>query len=798
MRNWKFALRSLARRKGFAAAVVVILALGIGAHTAVFSMIDAVLVKSLPFPDSERLVYVLEASPSKNEPESLIAPGRLADWNRMNHTFDGIAASYTENVTDSSGEEPERLAGRRVSPGYFRVFGTKPLYGRTFTAEEDLAGGPTSAVIGYQFWTRRYRQSPDAIGRRLILQGTGYTIVGVMPKNFQSRDVDIWIPAQINSWLMRIRDARFYAGVGRMKPGVTIAQARDDLARVQRQLGEQFPQSDKGWSAVVRSLKEMRVGQYRKTLLFVFGAVAMLLLIALANVAGLMLTQLQQREREMAIRSSIGAARSQILGAVLREVMLLAAAGVTLGCALAAWLVSMMERVFTTLPAPDGFPIGWRALLFAALAGVGAVAACGLLPAIQATRADLSGILAQAGRGGSGGRHRWQRWLVTAQVALTVLLLSTAGLMLRSYYNLAHVDLGFDPSHTITFHMGAAWNEDRTRIGQMQEALMDQLARTPGVASAGFANFLPASSATLRYQVRLTETAPTGESNKITTGERSISRGYLKALGAPILAGSDCPDLRTLATSPPKALVNRRFVELFGKGRNLVGQHLQFLAELVTPDSKPMEIVGVAGDIREDSQNVAPGPFLYVCIAPGGWPDPEYVVRALESPGVLERAIRPIARQIDPTRAIFGLKTLPEVLNESLDEPRLKSRVVTMFALAAMLLASVGLYSLVTQVVTARTREIGVRMTLGAEPRRIVGQVVAGVAQLLAIGAASGVLLTWIAGRLMQSLLFGVNATDAATLSGAILTLFFVAALATIVPARRAARIDPLAAIRGE
>jgi putative ABC transport system permease protein len=797
MTHWKLALRSLTRRKAFTAVVVAILALGIGANTAVFSVVDAVLLKPLPFPDSDRLVNVLEASPSKSEPESLIAPARLADWNRLNHTFDGIAASYAENVTDTSGAEPERLAGRRVSPGYFRVFGTRPLYGRTFTPDEDVAGGPASAVIGYAFWTRRYHQSPAAIGRRLIVQGAGYTIVGIMPKDFQTANIDVWIPAQTPPFLMRIREARFYSGVGRMKPGVSIAQAHDDLARVQRQLGEQFPQTDKGWSALVRSLKEVRVGDYRKTLLFVFGAVAMLLLIAVANIAGLMLTQLQQREREMAIRSSIGATRTQILGAVMREILLMAAAGVALGCALAVWLVEAAGKMFPTLLAPGGFQLGWRALAFAA-AGVGAATLCGLLPAWQATRANLSAILAQAGRGGSGVRHQWQRGLVAGQVALTVLLLASAGLMLRSYYNLAHVDLGFDPSRTVTFHMGAAWNEDRTRIGQMQEALVDQLARTPGVEATGFANFLPASAATLRYQVALVETARTEETGKINTGERSISRGYLKAMGAPLVAGTDCPDLRTLSAPPPKALVNRRFVELFAKGRNLVGQHIRFLQDLVTPDAQAMEIVGVAGDLREDALNVAPGPYLYVCIAPGGWPDPEYVVRAQGSPGPLEQAIRPIAHQIDPTRAVFGVKTVPEVLNESLDEPRLKSRVVTVFALAAMLLAAVGLYSLVALVVTARTREIGVRMTLGAEPRQIVGQLMAGVGRLLAIGAVAGLLLTWMADRLLRALLFGVNATDGVTLSGALLTLAVVAALATFVPARRAARIDPLAAIRGE
>ncbi len=794
MKHWTLAVRSLTRRKGFTAAVVAILALGIGANTAVFSVVDAVLLKPLPYPDSARLVSVLEASPSKSAPESLIAPGRLEEWSRMNRTFAGVAASYTENVTDTSGSEPERLAGRRVSPGYFRVFGSRPLLGRTFTPEEDREGGPTAAVISYALWTRRYHQSADAIGQRLMVGGTGFTIVGVMPPEFASPTIDVWLPAQIGPYLMRIREARFYTGIGRMKPGVTIAQAQADLAHVQQQLGEQYPQTDRGWSAVVRDLKETRVREYRKTLLFVFGAVALLLAIAVANIAGLMLTQLQRREREMAIRSSIGATRGQILAAVMREILLMAALSAALGCAVAAWLLQALGKLFTTLPAPGGFALGWRALIFAALAGTVAAMLCGLLPAVAATRANQAAILAQAGRGNSGGSHRWQRALVAGQVALTVVLLASAGLMLRSYYNLAHVDLGFDPTHAITFHMGAAWDENRTRIGQMQEALMDRLGRTPGVEAAGFANFLPASGATLRYQVSLVETA----GDKITTGERSISRGYLKTLGAPILAGADCPNLRTLLQPPPKALVNRRFAELFGQGRNLVGQHLRMLDVGYPADAPPMEIVGIAGDLREDALNVAPGPFLYVCISPGGWPDPEYVVRAHGSPLPLEQAIRPIVHQIDAARAVFGVKTLPEVLDESLDEPRLKSGVVTAFAVAAMLLAAVGLYSLMALVVAARTREIGVRMTLGAEPRQIVRQLLAGVGRLVAIGAAAGLALTWLTGRVLRALLYGVSPMDSMTIAAAILALAVVAGVAAFVPARRAARVDPLAAIRGE
>jgi len=802
IKQWVLAWRSLVRRPGFFAAVVAILAVGIGVNTALFCVIDAVLLRPLPYPNAGRLVTVLEASPAKNEKVSLIAPARLADWNRMNRTFEGIAGFYSENVTDTSGAEPERLAARRVSPGYFLVFGVKPAVGRTFTPDEELDGGPASVVINYNFWTRRYHNMPDVIGRRLILGGRGFTIVGVMPKPFfekfmgaTSPEIDLWLPAQLPADLMRVREARFLIGVGRMKPGVTIPQAQGDLANIQRELGRQFPQTDKDWSALLGDLKEARVGDYRQTLLFVFGAVGLLLLIAVANIAGLMLTQLQRRARELAIRASMGATRAQIIGAVMREVLLIAAAGVGLGWVIAAWLMDFLKTVLTDVPRLAEIQMDWQALLFAAFSGVFAATLCGLLPALHATRADLAAALSQAGRGLSGERHQWQRVLVAGQVAITILLLASAGLMLRSYYNLSHVDLGFDSGHAITFHVSAAWGEDRLRVGQLQKQLVAEFGSIPGVEAAAFTNFLPVSGATLRYQFALEGSARIGETGKITVGERSISRGYLKALGAPLVAGQDCPDLDSLAKGPAKALVNRRFADLYSEGPSVLGRHLRFVED---PNGPPTEIAGVVGNIREDAWNTAPVPYVYACIVPGGWPDPEYVVRTHGDLRTLLQAISPLAHRVDPTRAVFGVKRLQEVLEGSLDQPRLNTQLLLVFALAALALASIGLYGLVTLIVTARTREIGVRMALGAQPVQILTQFAASIGRLLAAGIASGLVLTFLADRVLRSMLFGVSPMDTIALSGAVLTLAAVSALATLVPARRAARIDPLDALRAE
>ncbi|HTB14784.1 MAG TPA: ABC transporter permease [Bryobacteraceae bacterium] len=799
MKQWQIALRALLRRPGYSLTAIAMLILGIGATTTLFSVVDTILLRPLPYLNPDRLVTLLEASPSKNKKESLIAPGRLEDWNRLNQTFETIGGSYTENVTDTSGAEPERLAGRRVSPRFFAVYGAPPLIGRTFTKEEEVNGGPPAAVISYGVWTRRYGQNLSVLNQRLVLAGKAYPIVGVMPKEFAAPSVDLWIPAQIAPFLMRLREARFFSGIGRMKPGVTMQQAQADLARVQQQLGEQYPQTDKGWSAVTQDLKEQRVGDYRRTLLLVFGAVALLLLIAVANISGLTLAQLHQREREMAIRSSVGASRGQVIGTVMREVFLIAAAGAACGALISMLLVNVMAKTFTDLPRMSELAFNWRALLFAVAASLAATVVFGAIPALQSTRTDLAPLLAESSRSISGGRRRLQRGLVVAQLAFTVLLLASAGLLLRSYYNLSHVDYGFDTGNAVTFHVGAAWDENRPRIGRMQLNILSELERFPGVEAAGMTNFLPATGATLNYQIVLEGLAQTEEKGTYTVGERTVTAGYLQALKIPLLAGDWCPapePIKLDKPTPAKALVNRRFVELYGKGQNIVGRHYRFAQNGVM--ESPDEIVGVIGDAREDGLAASASPYIYTCQPAGAWPDPEYVVRTKGDPRALLQQIRHIVHGIEPNRAVFGVKLLDTVVDEALEQPRLNTRFVAMFAAAAMLLASVGLYSLISLIVTARTREIGVRIALGASRAQIMRLIFTGAVQLLAAGIVAGLALTLGAERLIKSVLFGVSPLDAETLAAAVAVLAAVSMLAAYLPAKRAASIDPLEAMRIE
>ena len=788
------AWRALVRRPAFTLTAIVTLSAGIAITTTMFSIVNGILLRPLPYPDAGQMVAVYESSPGRRERASLLAPVRLEDWHRLNRTFTAISGSYTESVTDTSGAEPERLDGRRVMPRFFEAFGMAPLAGRTFVEDEERFGGSAAAVISEGFWARRFARSPGAIGARLTVAGTGYTIVGVMPRAFTTAATDVWVPAQLSPALMRIREARFLTGVARMKPGVTLAEAQADLSRVQARLGEQYPGSDKEWSADVRDLKEVRVGEYRRPLLLVFGAVALLFAIAIANAAGLLLVQLHRRAPEFAVRSAIGGSRRQIVAAVMREVLLLAAAGAVVGAALSFWLSRAAALAFPAIPRIAETGVNGRVLAFAAVATGVTALAFGLVPAVFATRARVATLLASSGRGVSGGTHRLQGVMVVAQLALGVVLAGSAGLLVRSYGAMTGVDSGFDPAGVLTFHMGAAWGEDRARIGQLQVRLLDELHRLPGVRSAGYANFLPGTGATLRSQVAVAGLASREAGGLFTVGQRTVTPGYLRALSIPLVAGQLCDEVQPEFSSSKvrDGMVNRRFVEQYAEGQNVIGRRLTFSQQ----GGGGFRIVGVVGDVREDRPAAPVVPYVYTCLPAGSWPDPEYVVRAGGDPRLLIAAIRQLVKSLDPARPVFGLKPLTEVIDAALDQPRLNAAALGTFAAAALVLAALGLYSLLMLLVAQRRRELGVRMALGATPRDLVRVVVAGAGRLVAVGVATGLVLTLAAGHLLRTMLFGVGPYDPRALAAAVAALALAALAAVVSPARQAASVSAMDAMR--
>lgn len=804
LRSWRLALRALARRPAYAVTAVVVLALGIGATATLFSVVNTVLLRPLPFPDSGQLALVLAANPSKRQNASLVSPAELADWNRMNQTFVaglGLAGEYGESDTDTGGTVPERLAALRVTPGYFQVYGMAPWRGRTFLPVEETLIGPGAAVISYGYWTRRYARSPQALGQRLVFSGVPYTIVGVMPRDFTSSNIDVWLPAKLPPALAQMREARFLTAVGRLRPGVTMAAAQADLARVQALTGRQYS-AEAGWSAQVSSLKAYFVGNDSAALWTVFAATVLLLLLAVANIAGLTLAQLQARARELAIRSALGGSARQVAATVARECAWLAALGAAAGGVLAwAGVRAIASLAPGTLPRMAELGFDWRGWAFAVAISALASMGFGLVPALAAARprhGSLAGLLISLNAGAPGGKRRAQHGLVIAQFALTVVLLAGAGLLWRSYYNLNHVQAGFDAADVFTFHVGAAWNEDRTQVGAMQQRVLERLRRLPGVVAAGFSNFLPASDATLQYQLLIQGVAGPGANGAFSAGERSVSPGYFAALRVPIVAGTDCPAMPIMsnAVASGQAVVNEAFVKAFLHGQTAVGREWRFVQD--GPGAPWSRIVGIVGDVRENSLAEAPTPFLYACIPAGGWPDPNYVVRTAGGAGPAIGALRGLVAKAAPGRAVFGVEPLTQLLAASLAQPQLEADCLALFAGFALLLAAVGLYGLISLMVLSLRREMAVRLALGARPSQLAGAVLGNAARLVGWGAAAGVGLTWVAGRVLRATLYGVSPLDGATLAAAIAVLAAIALLAAWLPARRAAATDPLAALRGD
>ena len=793
MTSFRQAWRALARRRTFTLLTTFTFAAGIAVVTTTFSVVNGVVLRPLPYPGAGQLVWVMESSPAHRERASLIAPIRLDDWNRLTRVFQVISGSYAENVTDTSGAEPERFDGRRVMPKFFDVFAMAPLAGRTFVPDEERYGGATAVVISERVWARRFARSPSAVGSRLTIGGQGYTIVGVMPRAFTTAATDVWLPAQVSPGVSMHRDARFVTGVGRIRAGFSIEDARADLARVQGRLGEQYPATDKDWSAEIRDLKSAYIGDFRQPLLLVFSAVALLFGIAVANVAGLVLVQLHRRATELAVRAAIGASRGQIVETLLREIAIIAALGAAGGAIASVWLTRAAAAAFTSIPRMADVTVDARALGVVVLATVGAAVLFGVLPAVAATRSGLAPLLAAAGRGSSGTRHRLQSGLVVGQLALGVVLAGGAGLLVRSYAALARVESGVDSSHVLTFHVGASWDEDRVLVGQFQERLLARLAELPGVRATGYTNFLPASGASLRSQVTVDGLTPPTDAVGFTVGERTVTPGYLRALGVPLVSGRWCAEPKADAnvTRTRDVMVNRQFVARYANGRDVVGREMRML-----PWPTPFLITGVVGDVLEDSLAAPAVPYLYACISTGSWPDPEYVIRAAADPRSLIGSVRAVVKSIDSTRPFFGIKTVADAMETDLDQPRLNAAVIAAFAAAALALAALGLSGLLMLLVAERKRELGVRMALGAAPGDLVRVVVGGAGRLVALGMGAGLVLTFVAAQLMRSLLFGIAPYDATAVTGAVIALATVAMIAAAVPARQASRVSAMEAMR--
>jgi putative ABC transport system permease protein len=789
LHHWHSAAKAVVRRRGLALAVASTLGLGIGANSIIFSAVDAVLLKPLPYPEADRLVAVYEQNAGLRQATQLVAPGRLEEWNERNTTFDGLAASYFENMTDLAAL-PERVEAMRTSPRFFRVLGVPPQLGRWPTPDEEQFGGPWAAVVSHTFWQRRLGADRAVIGRTLNLSGTNWTIVGVMPPGFAypTATTDAWLPTRAPATFLAARAARLYTTIGRLKRGVPIEYARADLDRVQVRLGEQYPATDRGWGASLVPLKDQEVGGVRRSLWLLLGAVGLLLVATCANVACLLLADATRREHELSVRVALGASRRLVAAQLVREGAVLAFTGSLLGVTLTWWGLPLLRRAASDLPRLDTALLDGRVIAFSLFVGAATTILFAVAPALQATRHDVAENLSRGGRARIGGRNVLQQGLVMSQVALAILLLSGAGAFVRSYLAIMAVNPGFDPDNVLAFRISAQWSERLTAVVQRHARTIQRLENMPGVESAAFAQLIPGGLDVppSEFQIVGRET-----SEKTFSTGRAVSSGYFRTLRIPMLRGDTCSGDPS-APLFSSALVTQSWADRFLPGEDPVGHELARPGQL----DRPARILGVVGDVRESGLSKAPEPLIYWCGVNPYWPDPYFLVRTAHVHPATVPDIRATVNEIDPDRAVYGAQALPEALSRTVAQPRLGMFLLLLFAGTAQLLASIGLYGVLSQLVASRRREIGVRLALGAPRMRVARGVVAQAGFMTTVGLAAGVGLALAASRLLTTMVYGVSPRDPLTLAAASVALLFVATLTALVPAARAGRVDPLETLR--
>jgi len=791
--NLKSAFRFIRKSPTFSVTVILTLALAIGANSAVFSAIDAVLLKPLPFPDADQLMRIDQYNPKTSSPLHLVAPVRLEDWNRLNSTFQALTGYYWENVSESTGALPERVTRAWVSPRFFQVWAVAPALGREFTPDEETLNGPAAVLISDRFWRRRFNADSNIVGRNLRLDGHLTPIVGVMPPSFlfPNGEADLWCPIPAGLSYGPPRENNWFVVIGRLKPGVTVAQARANLAAVQAQLGRQFPKTDAELAVGIEPLKETTIGDSRRSLWLLFGSVTLLLFIACTNIVALLLSRSAQRQHEISVRFSLGAPRGALIAQLLTETFLLALIGSGLGLFLAAAASDVFRSLAAQLPRVEEIHLDARIVLYSLACSVVVTLLCGLIPAVRGTRHSLSGSLAQTSRSQVSGRNPLQWLLVGIQVALAVTLLAGAGLLLRSFQELGRVSRGFDSSHILTFELSMNWGEtgDMKKLRQFTDRILETLRATPGVEAAAISVGAPGVPFHYQTELKLIEGRADTEP-KIVAENRFVSASYFATMRIPLLAGEVCRE----TDGQPTVVVNRAFADVYFPGAPLIGHHVQ---SMNLGYSGAAEIVGISGDARETGLDHLPVPTAYWC-APNAEPGTFFLVRTHNAPMNMTETVRKQIHDVDPQRSVYNFAPLEQRFSDALAENRLRTILLSLFAATALSLACVGLYGTLSYTVNLRRREVGLRLALGALQGQIVRRFLLQGLGVSFLGCFAGGCLALAFARVLSGMLYGVSPTDGVTLSSVVLVVLAVAAVASLAPAIRAACVEPMNVLRDE
>jgi predicted permease len=805
LQDLRYAVRMLRKNPGFTAVAALTLALGIGANTAIFSVVNAVLLRPYPYKDQDRLVWLWETR-LPEVPRFPPSPANFLDWQKQNTVFEQLEAVNVRDFNLIGGAYPERIRGMLITHGLFSLLGVRPQIGRDFFPDEDQPGHSNVAILSHELWERRFGGDPNILNQSILLDDQQFTVIGVMPpsRGLRWRDTDIWTPIAFTAEQVQNRRGGVVNVIGRLKPEVTFEQARSEMSLIAGRLANQYPDTNAECNVSIFPLHEHVVSEIRPTLLLLLGAVAFVLLIACANVANLLLARAAVRQKEIAIRTALGASRWRIIRQLLTESLLLSLAGGIIGLTLASWgLKIMMAMADIFWPRVMDVSLDVRILAFTTAITLLTGLSFGLVPALQISKPNLNETLKDAGRGSTeGGRRRLVRnALVVVEVAISLVLLVGAGLLMKSFIGLQKVDPGFDPKNALTVSISLPERKypERDRQAAFYSRLIERVSVLPGVQAMGAASAVPFSNAhwggSFGRGFRIEDS--TGVRAEDWTSYYSVSPNYFRAMGIPLLRGRLFTDLDTKGALRV-AIINNTMAKRYFPNEDPIGKRIRLTSLFNNDPEVYREIVGIVGDVKSSSLVQEAPPQTYEPYMQEPLPFMTLVARTAGDPTGLNEAIRREVLQLDKEQPIFLSRTLDSLIATSTGHQRFSMMLFGVFAAAAIALASVGLYGVMSYAVTQRTHEIGIRMALGAQRRDALGLVLRQGLRLTLGGIAIGLIAAWAATRLLINLLYGVSATDLPTFVGVSLLLIGISLLACYIPARRATKVDPVVALRAD
>ena len=794
----RYGLRLLRRAPALAVAVIGVLALGIGANTAIFSMVNSVLLRPLPFQQSDRLVRLFHVPPQDAFPGMKtfsVSPANFYDWKHDAQSFDAMAIYRFRQYVLTGGDTAEAVMAVGVGKDFFEIVGTPPLLGRTFLPEEDSPGRKHVVVLSEGFWKSRFAGARDVTSRTLTLNGEPYQIIGVMPAAFSlsawgATTHPLWVPLAYTDQQRAIRDNHNAAVIARLKPGITEAQAQAEMTAISRRLEQQYPKENAGWGATIITLKELIVGDIRLPLVMVLVAVGLVLLIACANVGNLLFTRALARRKELAIRSALGAGRARVFQQLLVESVVLALIGGVIGLLIAraglAWGGTLLDR---EIPRADEITMDWRVLVFSFSVSLLSGFLAGALPALRAGRSDLNNSLREGGRSDAAVGVRTRRALVICEVAMSTVLLMGAGVMGRTVSILHRVDAGFDPENVLTFLINLPETRYKTDAAKSQffDDAVERLRMVPGVHSASAVDDLPTMGGSVQPLVieGKTELLPRDQP---TVEVRKVLPQYFATMKIPLVRGRDVSQNDTFVM-----LVSQSAAKLLWGDVDPIGRHATLPLE---SREVTREVIGIVGDVKQGELSEAAAPTVYEYTRERSMNGMEFVLRASASPLMKAESARQIIRALDPQQPVEEIRTMASIVDDTLSTRRFSATLLAAFAAIALTLATVGIYSVLSYVVRGRAREIGIRTALGAQSGDVVRLVIREGMMPVLIGIVIGAAGAVASASVLRSLVFGVSAADPLTLVTVAAALALVALVATLLPARRAARLDPLKVLR--